>query len=89
MVPGWDRPARSRRAVLKTGLGGALGGLVLAGLPRAAAAELQPDWRFCTKCRALWYNGGPDDGRCAAGGRHRAGNSVDYVLTFAGLSRAR
>ncbi len=32
----------------------------------------QRNWRFCTKCFALWYNGLPTNGRCPAGGAHVA-----------------
>jgi hypothetical protein len=32
----------------------------------------QYSWRFCQKCRAIFYNGGSGKGRCAAGGAHVA-----------------
>jgi hypothetical protein len=37
-----------------------------------AKPTLQADWRFCTKCSALFYNGFAGNGRCAAGGEHQA-----------------
>lgn len=32
----------------------------------------QGDWRYCGKCHALFFNGFPSKGRCAAGGGHEA-----------------
>lgn len=39
----------------------------------------QRDWRFCGKCRCLFYDGYPDKGRCAAGGGHQA-QGWNFVL---------
>ncbi|RSL18636.1 hypothetical protein EDE15_4226 [Edaphobacter aggregans] len=33
-------------------------------------ASTQADWRFCSKCFSLWFNGQPTNGVCAAGGEH-------------------
>jgi hypothetical protein len=33
---------------------------------------VQLDWRFCAKCRAMFFDGSPDKGRCPAGGGHNA-----------------
>jgi hypothetical protein len=33
-------------------------------------AVLQDNWRFCSKCFCLWYNGEPTNGVCPAGGEH-------------------
>jgi hypothetical protein len=30
----------------------------------------QDNWRFCSKCFCLWFNGQPTNGVCAAGGEH-------------------
>lgn len=33
-------------------------------------AKYQYSWRYCEKCRAMFYDGGPSKGRCPAGGAH-------------------
>lgn len=40
----------------------------------------QRDWRFCHDCLALWFNGGPGNGVCPAGGGHSHVGSGDYAL---------
>jgi hypothetical protein len=41
----------------------------------------QTDWRFCGKCRAMFYNGYPDKGACPAGAGHaREAKSYDFAL---------
>jgi hypothetical protein len=40
-----------------------------------AAPVGQNNWRFCTKCYCLWWNGAPRNGVCAAGGEHDAFNT--------------
>ena len=52
----------------------------------------QNNWRFCSKCYALWFNGLETNEVCPAGGSHQATASVpvgslaggpaswDYVL---------
>jgi hypothetical protein len=37
-----------------------------------AAPVGQNNWRFCTKCYCLWWNGAPTNGVCPAGGEHNA-----------------
>jgi hypothetical protein len=39
----------------------------------------QTDWRFCNKCQAMFYNGYPAKGNCAAGGPHVA-QGYGFVL---------
>jgi hypothetical protein len=36
------------------------------------ALASQDNWRFCTKCYCLWWNGYPHNGICPAGGGHTA-----------------
>ena len=33
---------------------------------------LQPDWRFCNKCNAMFLDGFPGKGQCPGGGGHQA-----------------
>jgi hypothetical protein len=40
----------------------------------------QHNWRFCNKCRGLWFNGRPTNGVCPAGGSHTSAGSGDYSL---------
>ena len=35
-------------------------------------APPQPNWRFCSKCNALFFDGFPEKGVCSAGGSHGA-----------------
>jgi hypothetical protein len=39
----------------------------------------QTDWRFCVKCGAMFFDGFPDKGRCAADGGHAAAG-FNFVL---------
>lgn len=57
-----------------------------AQLPPAVDA-FQQNWRFCTHCFSLWYNGYPTNGYCPApdaplinGRRTHAGPSWDFYL---------
>lgn len=34
--------------------------------------QYQYDWRYCSKCKALFYDGSPNKGRCPAGKGHAA-----------------
>lgn len=44
-------------------------------------ARDQANWRFCTKCSAMFYDGFPSKGVCAAGGSHQAkATDFNYVL---------
>jgi hypothetical protein len=56
-----------------------------------AAPVGQNNWRFCTKCYCLWWNGNPTNGVCPAGGEHLAtasgsGRTSAPAPTFAGGS---
>jgi hypothetical protein len=42
----------------------------------------QSDWRWCSKCLQLFYNGYPDKGACPSGGSHDGTRSFDYCLPF-------
>jgi hypothetical protein len=37
------------------------------------------EWRFCEKCNAMFFNGFPAKGVCAAGGSHSA-QGLNFVL---------
>jgi hypothetical protein len=61
----------------------------------AGNAGFQGDWRFCTKCYALFFGGYGNDGVCASGGQHsplqsaspsHAGSSVNFELKVASAS---
>jgi hypothetical protein len=52
-------------------------------------ATTQDNWRFCTKCYSLYFNGYPTTGVCPSGGSHspfesasptHAGSSIDFQL---------
>jgi hypothetical protein len=47
-------------------------GLISTSRPAFGQVGDQPDWRFCKKCDALFFNGAPDKGHCAASGSHLA-----------------
>ena len=84
----------TRRGLLRAGLGlGALTLLVATATPAAAAT--QSGWRFCTKCRGLFFQGGAAKpkkkkkgkksdntslGVCPAGGKHAPRSDLSYVL---------
>lgn len=65
-----NRP--SRRRVLAQSV--SLAALACIGwpLPASAAAGDQGEWRFCSKCETMFWNGGDKKGVCAAGGPHLA-----------------
>jgi hypothetical protein len=43
----------------------------------------QNNWRWCSKCQGLWYNGFPDNGHCPADGlQHISAGSGNYTLTI-------
>jgi len=46
-----------------------------------AAPVGQNNWRFCTKCYCLWWNGYSGNGVCAAGGQHDAFSSGPGTAT--------
>lgn len=76
--------AIGRRATIR---GLALGGLAaFAGVAVSAPAEadnLQPGWRRCSKCQAMFY-AGSGMGVCPAGGAHSVLGSRHYVERIGG-----
>jgi hypothetical protein len=40
----------------------------------------QDNWRFCTKCFSLWFNGFSSNGVCPAGGAHDGKGSWNTYL---------
>src|SRR5262249_4046544 len=66
--------ALSRRRMLMLGQSAfaATTSTVLLNLITPAYAQTgdQPDWRFCSKCYGMFYNGTPDKGHCSTGGGH-------------------
>jgi hypothetical protein len=62
----------SRRRVLVQSA--ALVALACAGAPLPASASVgdQNEWRFCSKCSAMFWNGAGPKGVCAGGGAHVA-----------------
>jgi len=65
--------ALRRRMVLLGGTAMAVAApLGLLATPASADEGAQQDWRFCSKCMAMFWNGAPDKGRCPAGGAHVA-----------------
>ena len=77
-------PTGSRRAMLRTLLGGAGGIALVIGAAATVEAGRPPvlgsGWRRCTQCRGLVR--GPDDLPCAAGGVHRLDMATTYALAF-------
>lgn len=52
----------------------------VAAEPVPPAPELQPFWRFCTKCNSLFFHSRAEDvGRCAAGGGHSPAGYVFHL----------
>ena len=81
----------SRRRVLKLAQGAlaASAPMALLGSMESAFAQTgdQGDWRFCNKCRAMFWNGIANKGNCPAGGGHVAQGflfSVHYDSNKAG-----
>src|SRR5262245_16099295 len=40
----------------------------------------QDEWRRCTKCNTLYFNGYRDRGRCPAGGVHSGAQLTNFIL---------
>jgi hypothetical protein len=40
----------------------------------------QDNWRFCSKCLSLFWNGATHNGHCPAGGAHKADSWNFYLL---------
>ncbi|MFD1539620.1 hypothetical protein [Nonomuraea guangzhouensis] len=47
-----------------------------------SATTEQDNWRHCSKCFGLWWNGSPTNGVCPAGGAHdgTGSRSWNYYL---------
>jgi hypothetical protein len=75
----------TRRRVLQQivglGAGAALAGAV-AEPARAVERVLQSSWRYCWRCRGLFYNGHQGTGVCTGGLGHDASLSRDYYLDY-------
>lgn len=41
----------------------------------------QLDWRYCQKCHAMFFDGYPTNGICAAGGQHEAAG-YNFTLPY-------
>jgi hypothetical protein len=81
-----DRTPTSRRGVLAAGAGLAIAALATGSEEAAAASVAQPGWRFCPKCRGLFFSPRNEPaGVCPDGGKHKPLKSVSYVL-YAGSS---
>jgi hypothetical protein len=50
-------------------------------LPHSHNGPGQDQWRFCEKCRVMFWNGAADKGRCHTGGGHRA-QGLNFRLDF-------
>jgi hypothetical protein len=80
-------PTLSRRQVLRGAVASGVvvltsgASLLSTGSPAQAAS--QANWRWCSKCEGLWFNGRPGYGRCPAGGGHTSRGSSNYVLASA------
>jgi CubicO group peptidase (beta-lactamase class C family) len=80
----FEEHAPTRRDVVARGaLLAASGAAGLLSLPGAAVAQTgdQPDWRFCNKCNAMFFDGYPNKGRCPAGGAHLA-QGFHFLMHF-------
>ena len=66
-------------------MGGAPGDVSSVGLMfnQPATPNLQTEWRYCDRCRGLFYNPGQPNSVCPAGGHHSAAtDSYDYGLAL-------
>jgi hypothetical protein len=85
----------SRRGVFRSLAAAGAGALVCAAVPAPAAPvpkakdppklpngfTLQAEWRWCSKCGGLFYNGNETKGTCTDGKEHDGGGvSGNYVL---------
>lgn len=70
-----------RRAFLKIATGATALAVLPTVLAGTASAAYDISWRFCAKCYGLFYQGHPDNGRCAAGGAHAAAGYY-FVLQY-------
>jgi hypothetical protein len=76
----------SRRGVLTLGLGAVLGGIGALNAEGALAApgNYQDNWRYCFRCRGLWFAGAAEEATniCPAGGVEHQMSSRNYVLRY-------
>lgn len=71
--------------VMKAGIAGAFAALIPGALTPtlgAAPPSNQNEWRRCSKCRTLFYNGFRNKGLCPAGQRHDGMIGANYYLTY-------
>ncbi|MDX6559933.1 MAG: hypothetical protein QOF72_2982, partial [Blastocatellia bacterium] len=71
--------------IMKAGITGAIAALMPGAVTRTLGAAPPPnqnEWRRCSKCRALFYNGFRSKGLCPAGRRHDAMIGANYYLTY-------
>ena len=73
----------SRRGLLRaTGVGALVAGALTLGITSPAYAS-QDNWRWCSLCQGLWFNGHLDNGVCpSALGTHSWAGSGNYSLKF-------
>jgi hypothetical protein len=77
----------TRRSALQAGL--ALGVIALAGRPETAAAATQSGWRFCTKCRGLFFQGsGSSPRKKKKGKKSKAAGNASLGVCPAGGTHA-
>jgi hypothetical protein len=50
--------------------------------PAPPQAGTQDQWRRCTKCNTLYFNGYRDRGRCPAGGAHSGAPLTNFILAY-------
>lgn len=53
----------------------------------AETAQAQAEWRFCSKCNSMFFNGAPKKGRCPAGEGHAA-QGFNFSLPYGNLPEA-
>lgn len=70
---------KSRRDFLGGLACGSAAALLLGPLASQAGAAVQEEWRYCSKCHVMFFNGYRAKGRCGAGGAHRA-QGYNFVL---------
>ena len=87
----------SRRGVFRSLAAAGAGALACTAVPAQAAPvpkakdppkmpfgfTLQSEWRWCSKCAGLFFNGNETKGVCPEGKEHDAGISGKYVLRVA------
>jgi hypothetical protein len=84
-----ERSGTSRRQALMYGGLAAAVPLLPAMRPAEKASQMswQPGWRWCYKCRGLWFAENGTGGACPAGGSHVVNGSYDYFLSYDNSSK--